>query len=200
MVTTMSEQTTGNHVWAALGDGRVAGYLKGSDGTWRLLSLLVYRPTSERMRDSGLADLTRVVDVRTVAGKAPRSRKPGQRVFLAHQAGDGTGVGALAWWGPAPPTEQEVADAIAAHEEAKSNGVPVKWGPDTVPTKANLTRRAGETPDEFYGRIASVWVRLELEGSRHPAKDMTEISGVKSGTMAKWVHEARRRGHFGGVR
>ncbi len=55
-------------------------------------------------------------------------------------------------------------------------------------------RSSDESPDEFYGRVARIYRAFAATG--RPTSDIAELAGVSKQTAARWVHEARNRGHL----
>lgn len=60
---------------------------------------------------------------------------------------------------------------------------------------ARLVRREGQAPDEFYAEVARVYEHLQALTKR-PTTGIAEAGQVPYTTAAKWVREARKRGHL----
>jgi hypothetical protein len=58
-----------------------------------------------------------------------------------------------------------------------------------------LARIQGETPDEFYARVGRVYDHLQAV-SKRPTTGIAQAGQVPYTTAAKWVREARKRGHL----
>lgn len=62
---------------------------------------------------------------------------------------------------------------------------------DDVATEA-LTRRDGESPDDFYRRVAKVYRALTPTSGR-PTTEIARLADVPRSTAARWVRQARLR-------
>lgn len=56
-------------------------------------------------------------------------------------------------------------------------------------------RGEDETPDDFYARVADFY-RAAMVSSGEPTKSLARIAEVPPTTAARWVREARARGHL----
>jgi hypothetical protein len=74
-----------------------------------------------------------------------------------------------------------------------SGGVVDEIAVATAPEE--LMRRAGESPDDFYRRIARAHRALS-KGTKRPTMELGRKAGVRVGTAAAWVNRARARGLY----
>jgi hypothetical protein len=83
---------------------------------------------------------------------------------------------------PAPPTGEQVDEAWRSHAKRKPRKVQVE------------PRRADETPDQWYARVADIYRTLGDQGT--PTSDLAALMGVSKDRAAQWVHQARKRGYL----
>ena len=61
-------------------------------------------------------------------------------------------------------------------------------------TKLDIPAGPGRHPDDFYRRVAALYMYLAQHGDR-PAADIAEANGIANvSTVHRWIKEARRRG------
>ena len=65
----------------------------------------------------------------------------------------------------------------------------------TVTAHQGLRRREGQSPDEFYAEVADFYRRYASATSK-PTASIAFAGNVPHSTAARWVREARRRGHL----
>lgn len=166
----MSERTTDypGRIWVAYAPDAAAGYELDGLGDWRLIGVVVYGPTTEKLRGTRLRDLE-----------------------------ESGGMSAGVMKQDAPPTPEQVAQARLSEQwdaERKAAKAEARraWVRD-VTKPEDLTRHDGEDPDEFYRRIARAHVALS-EATDRPTQELARRAGVPYGTAAAWVSRARARG------
>jgi hypothetical protein len=64
-----------------------------------------------------------------------------------------------------------------------------------TPHLVHLVVPKGTKPDRFYKEAAELYAEL-ARGSRRPAADLAERSGVPVASVHRWIAEARRRGYL----
>jgi len=178
--------------WVSPEPGVVVGYQRDAAGIERLIGVLVYDPTAERVR---------TLPLRKYARRSPRPSTLADAVELEQQGVklDGGSFGFAGMW-PAPPTSSELEAAWArVHRNlealamvAESNAGLSTLG-STMATPEALRRVDGEPAAEFYWRVSVAYKWLDRQG-RTPTSDIAEIAKVPHTTAAKWVREARVRG------
>lgn len=94
------------------------------------------------------------------------------------------------WEHAEPPTPDEVRNRWML--EVVAGKGEVKYAPTVEP---QLVRRVGQTPDDFYAEVARVYEHLRTLTKR-PTTGIAEAGQVPYTTAAKWVREARQRGHL----
>jgi hypothetical protein len=106
-------------------------------------------------------------------------------------------MGGPVWRQEEPPTAVQIRERWAARSRDDH-------GPDfeIVDADGNVIgvgevklfgRIPGESPDDFYARVAEAYRRIQLS-SRAPTARLSELAGVPKSTAVAWVHQARRRG------
>jgi hypothetical protein len=65
-----------------------------------------------------------------------------------------------------------------------------------TPHLLHLVVPKGTKPDKFYQEAAELYTQLAKWGSRRPAADLAERSGVPVASVHRWIAEARRRGYL----
>lgn len=95
------------------------------------------------------------------------------------------GDGRIIDWSEAPtPTRRQVAEAWDT------------FAPSPEDTDVTIGPRApGEPVEQFYARVADAY-RLHAARTGKPTSALAASAGVSKQTAARWVHEARRRGHL----
>ncbi len=95
------------------------------------------------------------------------------------------------WPRPEPPSQAELASAWA------ESGMRAAARGRLVPTgdRRLQVRRPGETPDDFYQRVASFY-SWAAATTGTPLKEISRDTGANKSTAARWVREARRRGYL----
>ena len=91
------------------------------------------------------------------------------------------------WDQPEPPGPQELRNKWRRASGATKVTVEVEIHP-------RLERREGQTPDEFYSEVADLYRRYQTTDK--PTSWIAFAGMVPHSTAARWVREARRRGHL----
>ena len=92
------------------------------------------------------------------------------------------------WDQPEPPSPDE----LRARWLREKKGVRFTAKVEVHP---GLKRREGQTPDEFYSEVADLYRRY-AETTGKPTAWVAFAGNVPHSTAARWVREARRRGHL----
>lgn len=169
--------------WRAIAVDIAAGYERNALGEWLLIGLVVYGPSTEKLRGIRLRGLDRIgADELADSSVIPQVEPP--TPDQVQQA-----------WGtvPKPATFSTRSSPAIASGGVGSFVVT----PDVAPaiTREELSRRDGESADEFYRRIARAHRALSKVTTR-PTKELARIARVPPGTGAAWVSRARARGMF----
>lgn len=69
---------------------------------------------------------------------------------------------------------------------------PIEDVSESLPTLKLKVPDAGKKPDQFYERVAELYLWLSSRGKR-PAEELAEANDVPVTTVHRWVKEARRR-------
>lgn len=85
-----------------------------------------------------------------------------------------------------PPDESTLKRYFREYAESEGMFVYVEWEP----------RQPGETPDDFYKRVATVYGQLSLTNLGNTTSALAEMAEVPFSTAVHWVREARKRGHL----
>jgi hypothetical protein len=212
----VSERTIGYpaRVWRVLGPDTVVGYDLDALGEYRMSALLVFAPTSEKIRTIGLRELERMPAM-LAAGSIQQDNPPtpeqvGQWWEKQRQAGETLTPETArsiaeqaertartlkrATWADAPDSYDPPPPAFLVAmiaDELEARKLREELAQATEPEQ--LARRAGESPDEFYERIARAYRVLEQLTDR-PTTELARRAGVSKGTAASWLTRARQRG------
>lgn len=153
----------------------------GGPMTRRMVALLVYGDVSSR-------------NVRAIPVGLIHSADPDSYPNWVTPAPHGYGLEGM----PPAPDMVQVYDAWAPRLPDPWDEVdPDPDSEETVVLSVKLgPRGATETVDEFYARVADAYRIFAARGDGRPTSTIAEASGVQKNTAARWVHEARRRGHL----
>lgn len=169
----MSERTTNyptgpeSRTWKPLSPDMAAGYERDALGDLALVGLMIYGPTTDKLRGTRLRDLERPqVIVNGIRQEAPPTP---EQIAVA--------------WG----RTQEVHELFARGRKKAQAEL------DAATQAEELQRRDGEDPDDFYQRIARAH-RILSATTRRPTAELARRAGVPAGTAAAWVSRARARG------
>lgn len=156
--------------WLLIETGTLVGYVTDRYGKPEPMALTIYgAPTSRRLRRLSVYGF-RAPDSQRL--RFDGSRPPGYDDIMREAERVGVFVGPSET-SPAQDNEQRVRDAAT-----------------------NALRRVDHEPaDDFYTRVGQVY-RLLADTYGTPVKDMASLAGVPHSTAARWVREARRRGHL----
>jgi len=91
----------------------------------------------------------------------------------------------------APPTPEQIRKAWVASASARARAE--NRSAESVGSFAG--RAEGESTDDFYSRVAAFY-RVAAVSTGQPTKTLAESAGVPKTTAARWVREARTRGHL----
>lgn len=159
-------------IWKVIGADVVAGYQRDALGQWVLVGLVIYAPTTDKVRGMRLRRLerTRWFPIsRSFEQDAPPSRE---------QVASAWARGAAAVDMPPDREDRWLAAAIKSATRPE-----------------NLKRRESDTPDDFYRRIAEAHALLSRATNR-PTVELAKRAGVPAGTAAAWVSRAKARGMY----
>lgn len=179
----VGEETTDypSRYWRAISRDVAVGYEINALGNQHIVGVVVYRPTSDKLRDLKLRELERM---------------EGDDHWVIRQY--------------APPTPGQVSDAwIRANVTVPVDASSVEGGrthpgldevqawtweeiADLIRPEV-LARQTGDSPDDFYRRIARAYSALSDVTGR-PVVELAARAGVPVGTAASWVSRARARG------
>lgn len=189
-------------IWIPIAEDVAAGYLPDLLGGWALDGIVMYGPDTEKVRGLKLRGLERLDSADPSLGKAMRQDAPTrEQVAEAWSRGAATFStregGAVASGGR---STFAVSGDLTVTTAQQSAAIAKEVAASTAPEE--LSRREGESPDDFYRRIARAYTALgaaELAGlSRRPLMaELAHRAGVPVGTAAAWVSRARSRDLIG---
>lgn len=171
----VSARKDGNQgrTWVAVGEDMAAGYERDALGHMALIGLVVYSPTTAKLRDTRLRELqamamelSAIKAMKTLSVEQDEPPSPEQLASM---------------WSHIGGTNPTIEATIYAIQHAT--------------TREALTRHQGEAPDDFYGRVAAAyWLLSEVTDT--PTNEIAKRAGVPPGTAASWVSRAKARGMF----
>jgi hypothetical protein len=181
-VADMSERTTDypGRIWLAYGPDAAAGYEHDALGDWVLMGLVIYGPTTAKLRGARLRDLEESggMAIHVIVQDSPPTPEQVAKAWAHHQH----------YYKGMALVEAETAAMIAAgRAEARQHAVDQDARPEA------LARVDGEDPDDFYRRVAHAHRALSAVTKR-PTTELARRAGVPEGTAAAWVSRARARG------
>jgi hypothetical protein len=215
----MSDMNNGNREpeWVTPERGLAVGYQRDANGIRkRLIGVLIYDPTAERIRGLSLRNYVMpepqpgtVKEAKALEAQGPATTTPTtvwrtppsrEEVEAAWQQVDPvtatvsvSGTAQITLTGTAEASAIGNALTVTPSVSATAQVVwPSKIG-EAMATREGLTRIPGEPPADFYGRVAAAYTWLDGRGLT-PTSDIALIADVPHSTAAKWVREARVRG------
>lgn len=89
--------------------------------------------------------------------------------------------------GATPPDPDDLRRAWLKHKGARFK--------TTIRVEEALSRKEGQSADEFYQEVAAVYLRAQAATGK-PTAAVAFAGDIPHTTAARWVREARRRGHL----
>lgn len=160
--------------WVAVSEYVAVGFAD-AEGVQVAVGMVCYAPiTTERLRDLSVGFLT------NVESHWPR------------------------WDSPSPPSpdelrrrwRKEIVGVVITVQVGNAPAAPVhSTRVEKVEDEPTLKRLDGELPDAFYARVAQFYMHFQ-DVTQRPTTSIAQAGQVPYTTAAKWVREARKRGHL----
>jgi hypothetical protein len=154
--------------WVAISADGAAGYERNALGEWMLIGLVIYGPTTEKLRGTAFRDVIPQAEPPT----------PGQVADSWSRVQSGI---------PAPAQLRSAMEPV--EDMAYAAEIMLATSPEA------LRKQDGERPDDFYRRIVRAHKALRAVTNK-PTAELARRAGVPAGTAAAWVSRAKARGLF----
>lgn len=170
----MDGHETGNPIWVAVGPDVAAGYELDLLGDYSLRGLVIYEPTTSKLRSARLRDLSTVIDGADIRGLRRAEPPSAGELRQMWEREQHPAVFTPTTHPDSPPPEVRQAEA------------------NRLATLDLLTRKPDDSPDDFYARVVAAHEALSWITPR-PTSELARRAGVPSGTAAAWVSRAKLR-------
>jgi hypothetical protein len=166
--------------WVAISADGAAGYERNALGEWMLIGLVIYGPTTEKLRGTRLRGLEKFARGNAFRDVIPQAEPPTPGQVADSWSRVQSGI-------PAPAQLRSAMEPV--EDMAYAAEIMLATSPEA------LRKQDGERPDDFYRRIVRAHKALRAVTNK-PTAELARRAGVPAGTAAAWVSRAKARGLF----